>query len=87
MLPGRRRGATDDPGGTGKRSAVGISEEGAEEVGIEELHDSLLSQMGEKLGSVHPESYVLVHEVPAAAYGYGGVTQEHRYIAGRLAAA
>lgn len=44
-------------------------------------------QMGERLGPVHPESYVLVHEVPAAAYGYGGVTQEHRYIAGRLAAA
>ncbi|WP_376089852.1 4-oxalocrotonate tautomerase family protein [Roseomonas sp. CCTCC AB2023176] len=38
-------------------------------------------------GRVHPESYVLVHEVPAAAYGYGGVTQEQRFIAGRLRAA
>jgi 4-oxalocrotonate tautomerase len=37
------------------------------------------------LGKVHPESYVLVHEVPAAAYGYGGKTQEFRYISGRLA--
>ncbi|MDW9602145.1 4-oxalocrotonate tautomerase [Sinorhizobium meliloti] len=37
------------------------------------------------LGKVHPESYVLVHEVPAAAYRYGGKTQEFRYISGRLA--
>jgi 4-oxalocrotonate tautomerase len=43
--------------------------------------------MGQLLGEVHPESYVLVHEVPAAAYGYGGVTQEHRFIAGRMALA
>ena len=40
--------------------------------------------MGALLGDVHPDSYVLVHEVPAAAYGYGGVTQEHRFIAGRM---
>ncbi|MGF7174039.1 hypothetical protein [Azospirillum doebereinerae] len=33
-----------------------------------------------------PESCALVHEVPADAYGYGGRTQEHRTIAGRLAA-
>lgn len=39
----------------------------------------------EFLGKLHPESYVLVHEVPAAAYGYGGKTQEFRYISGRLA--
>lgn len=36
------------------------------------------------LGRVHHESYTLVHEVPAAAYGFGGRTQEYRYIAGRL---
>ena len=39
------------------------------------------------LGPLHPESYVLVHEVPAAAYGYGGLTQEHRFVASRLARA
>ncbi|PST21945.1 4-oxalocrotonate tautomerase [Mesorhizobium plurifarium] len=39
------------------------------------------------LGKIHPESYVLVHEVPPAAYGYGGKTQEFRYISGKLAAA
>ncbi|UVF22499.1 4-oxalocrotonate tautomerase family protein (plasmid) [Microvirga terrae] len=39
------------------------------------------------LGGVHTESYALVHEVPAAAYGFGGKTQEFRFIAGRLTAA
>ena len=38
------------------------------------------------LGDVHEESYVLVHEVAADAYGFGGLTQEHRYVAGRLRA-
>jgi 4-oxalocrotonate tautomerase len=38
------------------------------------------------LGDLHEESYVLVHEVPADAYGFGGLTQEHRYVAGRLRA-
>jgi hypothetical protein len=27
---------------------------------------------------------VLVHEVPADAYGFGGLSQEHRYIEGKL---
>ena len=39
------------------------------------------------LGGVHSESYALVHEVPAAAYGFGGKTQEFRFISGRLKAA
>jgi 4-oxalocrotonate tautomerase len=43
--------------------------------------------MGELLGSLHAESYVHVHDVRADAYGYGGLTQEHRFIAGRTAAA
>ena len=47
----------------------------------------IFAAMGEILGDVHPESYVLVHEVPAAAYGYGGKTQEFRFIAGRLESA
>ena len=37
------------------------------------------------LGRVHHESYVLVHEVPAAAYGFGGKTQEFRFISNQLA--
>ena len=37
------------------------------------------------LGSVHAESYIHVQEVRGSAYGYGGLTQEHRYIAKKLA--
>jgi 4-oxalocrotonate tautomerase len=38
----------------------------------------------EILGPLHPESYVHVHDVHAYAYGYGGLTQERRYIAAKL---
>ena len=31
------------------------------------------------LGNLHAESYVYVADVRAAAYGYGGKTQEYRY--------
>ena len=41
--------------------------------------------MGELLGPLHKESYIHVHEVRGDAYGYGGLTQERRYIAGKLA--
>ncbi|MFT3912665.1 MAG: tautomerase family protein [Anaeromyxobacteraceae bacterium] len=36
--------------------------------------------MGVLLGALQEESYVHVHEVPAHGYGYGGLTQEHRYV-------
>ncbi|HWE79563.1 MAG TPA: 4-oxalocrotonate tautomerase [Pseudolabrys sp.] len=42
--------------------------------------------MGRLLGPLHEESYVHVHDVRGDAYGYGGLTQERRYIAGRPAA-
>lgn len=32
------------------------------------------------LGPLHPESYVYVEEVKGDAYGYGGRTQEFRYV-------
>ena len=32
------------------------------------------------LGALHPESYIYVHDVRAEAYGFGGLTQEYRYI-------
>lgn len=35
--------------------------------------------MGELLGDVAEHSYVLVADVRASAYGYGGQTQEFRY--------
>ena len=31
------------------------------------------------LGSLHEESYIHIHDVRAASYGYGGHTQEYRY--------
>jgi 4-oxalocrotonate tautomerase len=31
------------------------------------------------LGNLHEESYIHVQDVRAAAYGYGGKTQEYRY--------
>ena len=34
----------------------------------------------ELLGSIHNESYVYIEEVKADSYGYGGKTQEFRYI-------
>lgn len=46
--------------------------------------DAVFASLSQIIGGVHTESYVLVHEVPASAYGYGGKTQEYRYIAGRL---
>ena len=35
------------------------------------------------LGPLDPASYVVIHEVRADAWGYGGATQEHRYVAGK----
>ena len=32
------------------------------------------------LGDLHDESYIYVHDVRAEAYGFGGLTQEYRYI-------
>jgi 4-oxalocrotonate tautomerase len=41
-------------------------------------------RMGELLGPLHEESYVHVDDARADGYGFGGVTQERRYIAGKL---
>ena len=41
-------------------------------------------RFGELLGPLHTASYVHVHEVRADAYGFGGLTQERRYIARKL---
>jgi 4-oxalocrotonate tautomerase len=45
------------------------------------------AKMNELIGPLHTESYVHVNEVRGDAYGFGGVTQNERYIAGKLAAA
>ncbi len=31
------------------------------------------------LGDLHDESYIYIQDVRATAYGYGGLTQEHRF--------
>ena len=42
------------------------------------------ARMSELLGPLHHESYVHVNEVRGDAYGYGGLTQNERYIANKL---
>src|SRR5205823_11792837 len=42
---------------------------------------ALFQRMGELLGPLHEESYAHVDEVKGDAYGFGGFTQERRYIA------
>jgi len=46
---------------------------------------AVFKRMGELLGPLHEESYVHAHDARADAYGFGGVTQERRYIAGKPA--
>jgi len=36
--------------------------------------------LGKLLHPLHEESYIYVHDVKAEAYGFGGWTQEYRYI-------
>jgi 4-oxalocrotonate tautomerase len=43
--------------------------------------------MSELLGPLHEETYLHIDEVKGDAYGFGGLSQERRYIAGKLEAA
>jgi 4-oxalocrotonate tautomerase len=45
---------------------------------------AMFARMGELLGALHNESYLHVDEVKGDAYGFGGLTQERRYVAGKL---
>lgn len=45
---------------------------------------AIFARMGELLGPLHNESYLHVDEVKGDAYGFGGLTQERRYIAAKL---
>jgi 4-oxalocrotonate tautomerase len=45
---------------------------------------AMFKRMGELIGPLHNESYLHVDEVRGDAYGFGGLTQERRYIAGKL---
>jgi 4-oxalocrotonate tautomerase len=42
------------------------------------------AKMEELLGPLHHESYAHVNEVRGDAYGYGGITQNERYMAAKL---
>ena len=44
----------------------------------------MFKRMGELLGPLHEETYLHVYEVKGDTYGFGGLTQERRYIAGKL---
>lgn len=50
---------------------------------LEEIHAAMLDALGNLSGT----SYVLVHNVPAPNWGFGGKTQEFRFISGRVATA
>lgn len=50
---------------------------------LEAVHQT----MSDLLGGIHTESYTLVHEVPASAYGFGGRTQEFRFISNEISSA
>ena len=54
---------------------------------LEAYLNAIFEVFGKLLGPVHEESYAYVDEVSAAAYGYGGKSQEFRFISGRLNAA
>lgn len=48
---------------------------------------AVFAAMGDLLGPLHHESYVNVDNVDGYGYGFGGLTQERRYIAGKLGVA
>lgn len=45
---------------------------------------AMFKRMGELLGPLRNESYLHVDEVKGDAHGFGGLSQERRYIAGKL---
>ena len=45
---------------------------------------AVFARMAELIGPLHHETYLHVDEVRGDAYGFGGLTQERRYIAGKL---
>jgi 4-oxalocrotonate tautomerase len=47
---------------------------------------AMFERMAEILGPLHHETYLHVDEVKSDAYGFGGLTQERRYIASKLEA-
>jgi 4-oxalocrotonate tautomerase len=46
--------------------------------------EDIFAALSQILGKVSEVSYIHVHEVPAPAWGFGGKTQEFRFISGKL---
>ena len=42
-------------------------------------HKAAYAALSALIGNVHPHSNIHIIDCRAAAYGYGGITQEHRY--------
>jgi 4-oxalocrotonate tautomerase len=45
---------------------------------------AVFERMAELIGPLHNETYLHVDEVKADAYGFGGLSQERRYVAAKL---
>ncbi|MGJ5208534.1 tautomerase family protein [Bradyrhizobium sp. HKCCYLR20261] len=45
---------------------------------------AVFDRMSELIGPLHHETYLHVDEVKADAYGFGGLSQERRYVAAKL---
>lgn len=45
---------------------------------------AIFAYMQTILEDIHASSYVYIEEVKADAYGFGGLTQEHRYITAKI---
>lgn len=45
--------------------------------------DAVYARVAATLGPLHEATYIVVNEVPAANWGFGGRTQEDRFIEGR----
>jgi 4-oxalocrotonate tautomerase len=46
--------------------------------------EAVFRTMNQLHGPLHDASYIVVHEVPAAAWGFAGKTQEHRFIVSKI---
>lgn len=45
-----------------------------------QYQQEVFAGLGNLLGDLHPVSYICIRDVRAEAWGYGGLTQEFRYI-------
>ena len=45
---------------------------------------AVFTGMQKILGTVDEASYIVIHELRADSWGFGGLTQEHRYIHGKI---